>query len=115
MYRETVSLLISQKPARHQAQSIAFSIPALAFLREHLHHEASNDSGLQVEQCSWAYPSQVGMFPGVGDQCKREAIRLKLDHSERHPIEDNEPVGDDRRMHVGWALDFTVTCHAIFF
>ncbi len=96
MHPATVSLLIPQKPARRQAQSIVFAIPALAFLREHLHHVASNDRSLQVEQSFWVYLSQVGMFPGVGDQCKREAIRLTLDHGERHPIEDNEPVGEDR-------------------
>ena len=33
------------------------------------------------------------MFPDVGDQCEREAIRQALHHGERHPIEDNQPVG----------------------
>jgi hypothetical protein len=96
MHRATVSLLIPQKPARRQAQIIVFAIPALAVLWEHLHYVASNSIGLQIEQRPWLYLSQVGMFPGVGDQCEREAIRLTLYYGERHPIEDNEPFGDDR-------------------
>jgi len=93
MHQATIALLIPQEPARRQVRSTAFSIPALAFLREHLHHVASIARGLQVEQRSWVYLSQVGMFPGVGDQDEREAISLTLHHGERHPIENHQPVG----------------------